>query len=173
MTRTLVSLLFAFAFACSPAPPPAPAGPTEAEVRSAIEAQNARFGEAVRAGDTAAIAQLYTPDGAALPPNQPAVTGTEALAAFWGQVLDSGVRDVKLTTEEVAYAGGDIATEVGAASLLAPDGTQADPDKYLVLWKKTDVGWRMHRDIWNSNRAAPAPGAAPAEVEAAPAQAAP
>lgn len=171
--RVAFAILVLAVMACRPAPAPTPAGPTEAEVRSAIEAQNARFGEAVRAGDTAAIAQLYTPDGAALPPNQPAVTGTEALAAFWGQVLDSGVRDVKLTTEEVAYAGGDIATEVGAASLLTQDGTQADPDKYLVLWKKTDVGWRMHRDIWNSNRAASEPAAQPTEAEATPAQAAP
>ena len=171
--RFALLAIASFAIACSPAPPPAPAGPTEAEVRSAIEAQNAKFSEAVRAGDTAAIAQLYTPDGAALPPNQPAVTGTEALAAFWGQVLGSGIGDAKLTTEEVTSAGGDFATEVGAAALFAADGSQADAAKYVVLWRRTEAGWRMHRDIWNSNRTAPAPAATPVEAEATPAQAAP
>ena len=157
------------ALACSPAAPPAPAGPTEGEVRAAIEARNAVFGEAVRAGDAAAIAQLYTEDGEALAPNAPAVTGRGALAAFWGRVMGSGIGDAKLTAEEVTYTGGDFATEVGAATLTAKDGTQADEAKYLVLWKQTEAGWRMHRDIWNSNRAAPPA----AETEAAPAQAAP
>ncbi len=62
---------------------------------------------------------------------------------------------------------------MGAAALFAKDGAQADAGKYLVLWKKTDAGWRMHRDIWNSNRAAAKPAAPAAEAEAAPAQAAP
>ena len=89
-----------------------PEGPAQAEVRAAIEARNAAFGEAVRAGDAAAIAQHYTPDGAVLPPNAPAVTGTEALAAFWGEVLASGIGDAKLTAEEVTFTSGDFATEV-------------------------------------------------------------
>jgi uncharacterized protein (TIGR02246 family) len=145
--------------------------PSPGEVRSAIEVRNAAFGEAVRAGDAAAIAQLYTPDGVALPPNAPAVTGTAELAAFWGELLGSGIADAKLTAEEVTFTSGDFATEVGAAALFAKDGAQAYAGKYLVLWKKTEAGWRMHRDIWNSNRAAPEPAAPPAE--AAPSQAAP
>ena len=171
--RVAFAILVLAVMACRPAPPPTPAGPTEAEVRSAIEARNAAFGETVRAGDAAAIAQHYTPDGAALPPNAPAVTGAEALGAFWGQVLGSGIGDAKLTTEEVTYTGGDFATELGAAEFFAKDGAQADAGKYLVLWKKTEVGWRMHRDIWNSNRAAPTSASSSAEAEAAPSQAAP
>ena len=147
-----------------------PEGPAQAEVRAAIEARNAAFGEAVRAGDAAAIAQHYTPDGAVLPPNAPAVTGTEALAAFWGEVLASGIGDAKLTAEEVTFTSGDFATEVGAAAFFAKDGAQADAGKYLVLWKKTEVGWRMHRDIWNSNLAPQPPAAPPAEAEVAPAE---
>jgi ketosteroid isomerase-like protein len=28
-----------------------------------------------------------------------------------------------------------------------------DDGKFLVLWKKTDKGWKMYRDSFSSNRA--------------------
>ncbi len=157
--RTLVALLIPLALSTACADP-GPAAPTPDEVRAAIEAQNRTFGETFRSGDADALAALYTADGAVLPPNAPKATGPEALAAFWGGVLGSGVANAVLTTEEVSYAGGDTATELGSAVLSLKDGSVADEAKYAVLWKQTPDGWRMHRDIWNSNRA-PAPAAAP------------
>lgn len=156
----LVLLAFSFPSACADPKPPAPSAD---EVRTAIETQNRAFGEAVHARDQAAIAQLYTEDGAALPPNAPAAKGRAALGEFWGKVLESGITGAVLTTEEVAYSGGDTATEIGSAALSVTDGSVADEGKYIVLWKQTPAGWRMHRDIWNSNRAP----AAAAPVEAA------
>jgi uncharacterized protein (TIGR02246 family) len=163
----------ALALACAEAEPPAP---TADEVREAVEAQNRAFGEAVRAGDTGAIAALYTEDGAVLPPNGPRASGRAALGEFWGNVLASGIGGAVLTTEELSYAGGDTATEIGSAVLSAKDGSVADEAKYAVLWKRTPDGWRMHRDIWNSNRPPappPAPEATPAAEAAADAPAAP
>jgi uncharacterized protein (TIGR02246 family) len=149
------ALAFALlAVACSAPQPPAPSAD---EVRAAIEAQNRAFGDAFRAGDAAAVAALYTDDGEVLPPNAPIAAGREALAQFWGGVLATGVAGAVLTTEEVTYAGGDSATEFGSAVLSAKDGSAADEAKYAVLWKQTAAGWRMHRDIWNSNRPAPEP----------------
>ncbi len=145
------------AFACAE---PKPAEPTADDVRAAIEASNREFGEAVRAGDTAAIAALYTEAGAVLPPNGSKATGRAAVMEFWGGALAGGVAGAVLTTEEVAYAGGDTAAEVGSAVLTAKDGSVADEGKYVVLWRREAGAWRMHRDIWNSNRA-PAPAAAP------------
>lgn len=145
------------AFACADQ---TPAEPTADDVRAAIEASNRAFGEAVRAGDTAAIAALYTEGGAVLPPNGSKATGREAVMQFWGGALTGGVAGAVLTTEEVAYAGGDTAAEVGSAVLTAKDGSVADEGKYVVLWRRDAGAWRMHRDIWNSNRA-PAPAAAP------------
>ncbi len=136
-----------------------PAVSTLEETRAAIEAQNAKFSEALRAGDAAAIAALYTEDGRVLPPNGPAASGRGALAAFWGGVIGAGIADATLTTEEVSFAG-DLAAEVGRATLTARDGSVADEVKYIVLWKRVDGVWRLHRDIWNSNRAA-APATAP------------
>lgn len=163
MTNRALGLITALSLATACAPP-APAGPSQDEVRAAIEVQNAKFGEAVRANDTAAIGALYTEDGAVLPPNAARVDGRAAIAAFWGSALAAGIAGATLTTDEVAYAGGDTATEVGRATLTAKDGSVADEAKYLVLWKQVDGAWQLHRDIWNSN-SPPAPPAPPAAAE--------
>ncbi|MBM4382898.1 MAG: DUF4440 domain-containing protein [Deltaproteobacteria bacterium] len=169
MKSRLVISLALLSFACTPSAPPAPPAPTEAEVRAAIEERNALFGETFASGDTAAIAALYTADGAALPPNGAIAAGPDALASLWGAVRASGVASATITSDEVFYAGGDIASEVGHAQLALADGTIADEAKFIVIWKKTDAGWRMHRDIWNSNRPAPTAPSSEAPAEAAPA----
>ena len=46
----------------------------------------------------------------------------------------------------------DTAIELGHYALGLPDGTAVDEGTYLVVWKKSDEGWRLHRDIWNTNR---------------------
>jgi uncharacterized protein (TIGR02246 family) len=164
--RWFVSTSLLLLVACSEPVPPAPSAD---EVRSAIEMQNRAFGEAVHAGDTAAIGALYSADGAVLPPNGPKATGRAAVTEFWASALTAGISSVVLTTEEVFYAGGDTATEIGSAVLSAKDGSVVDEGKYSVLWKQEDGAWRLHRDIWNSNRAAapaPTPESPPAATDA-------
>jgi uncharacterized protein (TIGR02246 family) len=163
--RPLLVASLLVAFACTEAAPP---GPSADEVRAAIEAQNRAFGEAVHAGDAAAIGALYSADGAVFPPNAAKVTGRAAVAEFWASALTSGIASAVLTTEEVAYTGGDTATEIGSVVLSGKDGSVIDEGKYVVLWKQEDDAWRLHRDIWNSNRA-PAPPSPEAEAPAEPA----
>ena len=38
--------------------------------------------------------------------------------------------------------------EVGEAQLTLGSGTAVA--KYVVVWKKADGQWRLHRDIWNT-----------------------
>jgi ketosteroid isomerase-like protein len=85
------------------------------------------------------------------------VTGRAAVTEFWANALVAGIASAVLTTEEVSYAGGDTATEIGSAVLSAKDGSVVDEGKYIVLWKQEDGTWRLHRDIWNSNRAPATP----------------
>jgi uncharacterized protein (TIGR02246 family) len=155
------ALLVLALLACAPSEPLAPSAD---DVRAAIEQQNAKFGEAVRAGDTAAIGALYSEDAAVLPPNAAKVSGRAAITAFWGDAIGAGIGSAVLTTEEVTYTGGDTATEVGSVLLSAKDGSVADEAKYVVVWKQVDGAWRLHRDIWNSNRP---PAQPPAQAEPA------
>jgi hypothetical protein len=42
-------------------------------------------------------------------------------------------------------------TEEGVGKVWEADGKLFDDFKYLVLWKKTKEGWKMHRDSFSSN----------------------
>ena len=46
---------------------------------------------------------------------------------------------------------GDMVIETGGWTATDPAGTHLDHGNYLAVWKKTDHGWKMVRDIWNSS----------------------
>ena len=120
-----------------------------------ISAVNRRFEEAARKGDFEAIAALYTGDAIALPPDGPFVRGRD-IKQLWKTVInDMRLQDVKLDTTDLDIAG-DTACEVGEGKLTlrSADGSPtAATVKYVVVWKKTDGQWRLHRDIWNAKAA--------------------
>lgn len=146
--RTLwgVGLLFGSLSVCSPS---WAAGATK--LREAVEAGNRQFTEAAAKGDAAAMAALYTESGQAFPPGGEVVSGRQALKDFWQAVLDSGVKEAKLETVEVAGTG-DFAFEAGKYTLLGAQGEALEVGKYVVVWKREQGKWRLHRDIWNSNQ---------------------
>jgi len=65
-----------------------------------------------------------------------------------------GMRNIVLTTTQV-YGSGDYVTEEGTYELFAAENKSIDKGKFLVLWKKTDAGWKMYRDIFNSDNPPP------------------
>lgn len=115
-----------------------------------IDAGNANLMSAVKRGDATAVAACYTRDAMLMPPNAPTATGTQAIEQSWKGTLDAGIRDVVLATDEVEGRG-STAAEVGHYTIKGPDGATLDQGKYIVLWKKEDGVWKLHRDIWNSN----------------------
>jgi len=126
--------------------------PREAQdVSEQIQTADAQFVEAFAAGDAQALASLYTEDGMLLPPNGDFVSGKAAIQGFWQAVMDAGVAEANLTVEEAQGLDG-MAWEVGRYALHDAAGGVIDEGKYIVVWKKTEAGWRLHRDIWNSSR---------------------
>jgi uncharacterized protein (TIGR02246 family) len=124
-------------------------------VRADIEAVNKQLTGAFAKKDAAAAAALYTTDAVAYPPNGPAVSGRAAIQKMWAGVIASGVTDATLTTAEVD-AQGNIAWETGTY-VMRVAGKPVDNGKYIVIWKREQGQWRLHRDIWNTNMPAPAP----------------
>jgi uncharacterized protein (TIGR02246 family) len=119
--------------------------------RADITAVNRSFEEAVRKGDMERLGSLYTPDAMALPPDAPLVKGRDNIVKMWGQVGQQiGLKDVRLDTTDLEIHG-DMACEVGEATLTLASGTAAV--KFVVVWKRTDGQWRLHRDIWNGKGA--------------------
>ncbi len=120
--------------------------------RESIEAVGKTMSELLSAGNAAGVAELYTEDAALMPPGAARLDGRAAIQQFWQGLLDAGVGDISLTTQEVDDAG-DSAVEVGLISATAPgegDARVSLTGKYIVVWRRDGGGnWRLHRDIWN------------------------
>lgn len=124
--------------------------------RAEIAAVNRAFEDAARKGDAETMASLYTADGIALPPDAPIVKGRDKIKQLWASVISGmGLKSVKLETLDLEVAG-DTAYEVGEATLgLEPKGGSRTSAvvKYVVVWKRVDGQWKLHRDIWNAKGA--------------------
>jgi uncharacterized protein (TIGR02246 family) len=122
------------------------------DVRAAIDQVNARFIEAFKAGDAAAIAALYTETAKMLPPDATEVAGRDAIQELWQSWIDDGLMDLMLESTEVE-ASGDLAYEIGDFSLQMPGENNAmatATGNYLVVWKRGAAGdWQLHVDTWN------------------------
>ena len=73
--------------------------------------------------------------------------GTPAPELWASLAQQIGLKSVKLETVDLEVAG-EMAHEIGEAQLTLGSGTAVV--KYVVVWKKVDGQWRLHRDIWNT-----------------------
>lgn len=120
------------------------------EARPEIEARVVEWEQAFNAGDFAAVAAFYTEDAVLLPPGTDAVEGPAAIQEMFATGF-AGLENLQMdlqTTELFAVPGG--ALEIGTYTMEA-DGEHKDHGKYMVAWTKTDDGWKIARDIWNSS----------------------
>ena len=123
-------------------------------VRASIEAGNRKFEQSISRGDAAGVASAYTENGKLLPANGHVVSGRKSIMQFWQDAIDSGLKAIKLTSVEVE-AHGDTAYEVGKYTVPGEGGKVYDAGDYIVIWKRVNGQWRLHRDIWTTNAPAP------------------
>jgi ketosteroid isomerase-like protein len=139
--------------ACSQSPPPADS--------SVITSRSEAWEAALNAADIDALVDLYTSDARVLPPNGKMATGSAAVRAEFGAMIDAGL-DSESTSIETRISG-DIGYNVGVFTLTAGDDV-VDAGKYIETWRRGDDGqWRISNDIYNSDM--PVAAAAP-EAEA-------
>ncbi len=121
-----------------------------AQERQSIAEANIKFGEAVRSGDATALANLYTEDARILSPESEIFRGREGVETYWAGALQSGLKDVVLTTVDV-MGKDDMVCELGSADLtIQPEGKVEIKAKgnYMVIWKKAvDDTWKIYLDI--------------------------
>ena len=171
MHRSLISLAMLLSVASCTAPPKAPEAAVDTTaLKDAIQAREKEWSAAYLAGNSGAVAALYTEDGASIQPAGEWSRGREGIAKYIQAQFDTvAITSREDITEEVIPAG-DYIVEVGHYSYT---GTSKTPDKaprsaagrYMVLWRKDADGvWRLHRDIGSDAPAkAPAPAVAPAK----------
>jgi len=151
----LAALVMAACAREAPAPPAAPPPPDPAAVRSAIEAANGKFVEAMNKGDTATAFMNYASDAVIMMSNEKPWRGRELMSkGFGGMMSMFAIKDMSFHTDDV-MVDGDLAVETGEYKMtLVPKGGKEmkDEGKYITVWKKqSDGSWKIVRDISNSS----------------------
>jgi uncharacterized protein (TIGR02246 family) len=146
MSRRVTAGLLALALAL---PLPAFAQAGAGSLRAEIEKLDKAWQDAYNAGDAAAVAALYTKDAKLMVPGAEPGSTPKAIQELIAADIALGG---KLTLTLVDVVGfGNYALETANWVATSPDGKHLDHGPYLVLYKKVDGGWKIHRDIWNSS----------------------
>ena len=122
------------------------------DIRSDIRTADDAFEQKFNQGDAAGVAELYASEGMLFPPGSDVVKGKTAIQDFWQGAMNMGIKSVKLDIVEVEQQG-DTAIEVGRYQLKGAGGETMDDGKFIVVWKREGNQWKLHHDIWNTNRA--------------------
>ncbi|HEY4328069.1 MAG TPA: hypothetical protein VGN20_29055 [Mucilaginibacter sp.] len=144
-------LCLTFFFICNNCSAQTNKDPELTAVRKVIERNNVRYFDLFSNKDES-IVNLYTEDACLLVPNTPAICGGGALAKDFKDTYASGkIKGVKFVTLNVYGDGKAYVTEEGTWQVFDPEGRVLDDGKYLKLWKKTKEGWKIFRDLFNSD----------------------
>lgn len=116
-------------------------------------ALNQQFDAAFNSKNAQAIAALYAADAIVMPaPAGAVVKGRQAVAEFFGGLIQAGVIEHALTMKE-AIVTDTLATQTGnwAAALIGEDGVkqQFGGNVQVVFQKQADGQWLAVTHIWN------------------------
>lgn len=111
-----------------------------------------KFESSFARGDTADIIDFYTDDAMLLPTGFDFVHGKRNIESFWQTAMNMGIRGIKLNIIEVEQHA-DTAIEMSEYTLYGDNAAIFEQGKGIVIWKKINGAWKMHRDIWNSSTA--------------------
>jgi uncharacterized protein (TIGR02246 family) len=167
----LLPLVVIFAAGCA-AKEPEQAPPRTVDpvaLKDSIQAREREWSAAFLAGNSAAVAALYTADAASIQPSGDWSRGRDGIAKQTQTQLDTvAVTSREDITEEVIPAG-DYVIEIGhysfqGTSKKAAKAARSGAGRYMAVWKRdTDGAWRIYRDIGNDAPAQAPTQAAPAK----------
>ena len=114
-----------------------------------------RYERELNAGNTAAIAALYTADGVFMPSGAPTATGSKELQSAYAAVFSAIKLKVVFTIDELEIHG-DIAfartTSRGQVTVLANGQTQAEENRELFILRRQNHRWLIARYLFNQPR---------------------
>ena len=119
---------------------------------AAIQALSREFSAAYVRGDADSMTALYTPDAVIFPNNSEMIRGHDAIRRYWTLAPGHTVAHHRATPTEI-HIDGDHAYDYGDFENSGTrDGTPYGPahGKYVIVWRRTPAGWRMHLDMWNN-----------------------
>jgi ketosteroid isomerase-like protein len=125
--------------------------PDSSEVLAALKASNLAYGQSFSKADSSGFMNAYAPDACIMSSGSPALCSPKARLAFYKFAYKAGVRNVVFTTVALYGLTTDYVTEQGSYELFDANQVSLGKGKYLVLWKKTELGWKMFRDMFNED----------------------
>ena len=152
-------LLLAAAFAALTAC--AQSAPDTSADQATLEAEAPVWFDHYSKGDADAVANLYAEDAVIMPAGAPPASGRAAIREYLvADIAQSKAGGFTFKNGAVTGVGvsGDVAWLTGDFSVLDASGATVDGGKYLSVYTRTAEGWKLIRDIWNSDNA---PAAAP------------
>jgi ketosteroid isomerase-like protein len=121
------------------------------EIADEIERLEAQFVDLFNGHDAPRLVDMYTRHAQVFPPNTPVVRGRGPLESLFRSFWSEGFTVMSLETIEVEGSD-DIVYEVGAYKISGQRKQDpSDEGKYIVIWKKEDDVWKLHRDIFNTD----------------------
>lgn len=120
-----------------------------ATAKTEIKAANKELITFLTAADPVRISECFTEDAKFMMSGTPSISGKESVKSTFAGLIESGISNLNLNTIEI-WGTEDLITEEGEYSLFSGD-TKVDHGKFMVLWKKEDGKWKLHRDMISSN----------------------
>lgn len=123
-----------------------------AEFEAAFQELVAEWDRSLNAGEVDAALALYSSDPVAMPPDQPAAIGTEAVRGVLEAIISQPGLQLENTMEDFRLDG-DLAAVRGSYSLTTtPEG--GEPVSVTGKWvaiaeRQADGGWRTATNVWN------------------------
>jgi len=153
-----VAACFLFSAGCASSGA-APGSRSDVEAQQDIQDMHSALLKAYNAKDAAGIAALYTDDAVLMPPNLATVKSKIAVSDFMRQMLVPPMSGMLLNYTETNICG-DNAYSYGYYTVLGANGATIDRGKFVEILRN-DGGWKISRDIWNSDMVASTANAAP------------
>jgi ketosteroid isomerase-like protein len=118
---------------------------------AAIQAQSQAFTAALARGNAGEAARYFTADSRlSVPGIDGVLSGRAAIEKFWGTALSGGLKSLTLAATEIDGRG-DLRVETGTYTALGANGAELSRGQYLLVWKREDGAWKIHRDFGHPN----------------------
>jgi ketosteroid isomerase-like protein len=142
---------------------PEPAAVDTAAIEQAIQEVRDREIGAVSSGDVEALLGALATDAHMMAPNEPAVTGHEALRAWAQAMLGQVTMSGRYTSSNIEVAGDYVIERYTAELTVTPKAggaTTTETIKGIHIYRRqADGSWKIAQDVWNAD--APPPAAPP------------
>jgi len=121
----------------------------------AIKTQREKHVENFNNGDLSAASEQVCEDTAAMPPNQPLLTGKSSWENWLKEGFDAASTKMDIVSRELVIAGDVAYDELQWSQEITPKGggePSRDGGHGIWMWRKDPDGeWRIWRAIWNSD----------------------